>query len=64
MLNAGYVDVQDYVKHGWLSGVKYEDEIFDDLTKHTDSDEDKLKKVFLEHAACLTLWSFSLNLSL
>ncbi len=45
MLNAGYVDVQDYVKHGWLSGVKYEDEIFDDLTKRTDSEEDKLKKV-------------------
>ena len=45
MLNAGYVDVEDYVRNGWLSGLKYEDEIFEDLTKRTDSEEDKLKKV-------------------
>ena len=45
MLDAGYVDVQDYVKNGWLTGVKYEDEIFDDLVKRTGSKEDMLKKV-------------------
>ena len=45
MLNAGYVDVQDYVKNGWLTGVRYEDEIFDDLVERTGSDKDKLKTV-------------------
>lgn len=45
MLNAGYVDVADYANQGWLSGLKYEDEILDDLIKRTDSEEDKLKKV-------------------
>ena len=45
MLNAGYVDVADYAKQGWLTGLKYEDDIFDDLIQRTKSEEDKLKKV-------------------
>lgn len=47
MLNAGYVDVADYAKQGWLTGLRYEDEIFDDLIKRTKSEEDKLKKVIV-----------------
>lgn len=57
MLNAGYVDVEDYVKNGWLTGVKYEDEIFDDLIKRTGSDEDKLKTVSSKYFA--KIWQIS-----
>jgi len=31
MLDAGFVDVKDYAAGGWLTGLKYEDEIFRDL---------------------------------
>ena len=50
MLNAGYVDVSDYAKNGWLTGLKYEDEVNDLLIKRTDSKEEELKKViFFSH---------------
>ena len=45
MLDAGYVDVQKYADGGWLTGLKYADEIDSDLEKATDCEEGKMKKV-------------------
>lgn len=45
MLDAGYVHVSEYASSGWLTGLKYEDEIIQDLEKRTDSKEGKLKEV-------------------
>ena len=45
MLDAGYVDVAEYASNGWLTGLKYEDEIIQDLEKRTKSEEGKLKEV-------------------
>lgn len=49
MLDAGYVSVDEYASNGWLTGLKYEDEIIQDLEKRTESKEGKLKQVT---AAC------------
>ena len=45
MLDAGYVNVRQYADEGWLTGLKYADEIESDLEKLTESKEGKLKKV-------------------
>ena len=45
MLDAGFVDVTEYAEQGWLTGLKYEDEIITDLEKRTDSKPGKLKSV-------------------
>lgn len=45
MLDAGFVNVQQYADGGWLTGLKYADEIETMLEKETDSEEGKLKKV-------------------
>ena len=46
MLDAGIIDVKEYVEQGWVTALRYEDEIVADLEKRTDSKEGKLKKVF------------------
>ena len=45
MLDAGFVDVAEYAEQGWLTGLKYEDEIITDLEKRTDSKPGELKSV-------------------
>ena len=37
--------MEEYVEGGWLSGLRYEDEVLKDLEKRTDSKPDKLKTV-------------------
>ena len=44
-MDAGYVNVRQYADEGWLTGLKYADEIESDLEKLTESKEGKLKKV-------------------
>ena len=55
MLDAGFVNVQKYADDGWLTGLKYADEIESDLEKEADCEEGKLKKVrqILHHGAPL-----------
>jgi len=53
MLNEGIFDMQKYVDGGWVTGLKYEDEVMDDLKKRTGGKADKLRSVSLRvRAAC------------
>ena len=45
MLNEGIFDMQQYVDGGWVTGLKYEDEVMDDLKKRTGGKADKLRSV-------------------
>jgi hypothetical protein len=45
MLNEGIFDMQKYVDGGWVTGLKYEDEVMDDLKKRTGGKADKLRSV-------------------
>ena len=45
MLDEGIFKMERYVESGWLTGLKYEDEILADLEKRTDSKPNKLKAV-------------------
>ena len=45
MLDAGIFKMEEYVERGWVSALKYEDEILKDLEQRTDSKPDKLKTV-------------------
>lgn len=45
MLDEGIYKMERYVESGWLTGLKYEDEILADLEKRTDSKPNKLKTV-------------------
>ena len=45
MLNQGIFKMEEYVEGGWLSGLRYEDEVLKDLEKRTDSKPDQLKAV-------------------
>lgn len=45
MLNRGIFRMEEYVEGGWLSALKYEDEVLRDLERRTDSKPDKLKAV-------------------
>ena len=47
MLDRGIYRMEDYVEGGWLTGLKYEDEVIKDLEKRTDSKPDKLRGVGL-----------------
>ena len=51
MLNEGIFDMQMYVDGGWVTGVKYEDEVMDDLKKRTGGKADKLRSVSLHVCA-------------
>ncbi|DBA80897.1 hypothetical protein WJX77_008755 [Trebouxia sp. C0004] len=48
MLNEGIFDMQKYVDGGWVTGLKYEDEVMDDLKKRTGGKADKLRSVSLK----------------
>ena len=52
MLNRGIFRMEEYVEGGWLSGLRYEDEVLKDLEKRTDSKPDKLKTVRAAHGCC------------
>ena len=52
MLNAGIFDMQKYVDGDWVTGLRYEDEVMDDLKTRTGGKKDKLRSV-----------SFSISLS-
>ena len=45
MLNAGIFDMQQYADEGWVTGLKYEDEVREDLKKRTGGKKDKLRSV-------------------
>ena len=45
MLDEGIFKMERFVESGWLTGLKYEDEILADLEKRTDSKPNKLKAV-------------------
>ena len=45
MLDRGIYRMEDYVEGGWVTALKYEDELIKDLEKRTGSDSDKLKSV-------------------
>ena len=45
MLNEGIFDMQKYVDGGWVTALKYEDEVLDDLKKRTGGKADKLRSV-------------------
>ncbi|KAK9813790.1 hypothetical protein WJX73_010027 [Symbiochloris irregularis] len=49
MVDSCYFKMEDYLKGGWLTGLRYESEVLADLKKRTDGKEDKpLKKVLLK----------------
>ena len=45
MLNAGFYDMKDYLDGGWVTGLKYESEVIEDLKERTQSKDKPLKKV-------------------
>ena len=45
MLDAGYFDMKDYLEGGWVTGLRYESEVIDDLKQRTGSLDKPLKKV-------------------
>ena len=45
MLDKGIFRMEDYVEGGWVTGLRYEDEVIKDLEKRTDSKPDKLRAV-------------------
>ncbi len=47
MLNEGIFDMQKFVDGGWVTALKYEDEVLDDLKKKTGGKADKLRSVSL-----------------
>lgn len=47
MLDEAIYKMERYVEGGWLTGLKYEDEILKDLEKRTESEPNKLKTVSL-----------------
>ncbi len=51
MLDAGIFRMEEYVERGWVTALKYEDEILKDLEQRTDSKPDKLKTA--REAPCL-----------
>ena len=56
MLDEAIYKMERYVEGGWLTGLKYEDEILADLEKRTDSKPNKLKTVrLLPRCPC---WSY------
>ena len=56
MLDKGIFRMEDYVEGGWVTGLKYEDEVIKDLEKRTDSKPDKLRAVsILLPTDCLLL---------
>ena len=56
MLDRGIYRMEDYVEGGWVTGLKYEDELIKDLEKRTGSNPDKLKSVRF-------LWSLYMGLT-
>lgn len=48
MLDQGIYRMEDYVEGGWVTALKYEDEVIKDLEKRTDSKPDKLRGVGLQ----------------
>ena len=45
MLDRGIYRNEDFVDGGWVTALRYEDEVMKDLEKRTDSKPDKLKAV-------------------
>ena len=45
MLDEGIFDMQKFVDGGWVTGLKYDDEVLEDLKKRTGGKPDKLRSV-------------------
>ncbi|KAL3146137.1 hypothetical protein ABBQ38_015479 [Trebouxia sp. C0009 RCD-2024] len=61
MLNEGIFDMQKYVDGGWITGLRYEDEVMDDLKKRTGGKKDKLRSVTLKKYAKVSPGAFGLR---
>lgn len=51
MLNEGIFDMQKFVDGGWVTGLRYEDEVMDDLKTRTGGKKDKLRSVSCNSSA-------------
>ncbi|KAK9917362.1 hypothetical protein WJX75_003547 [Coccomyxa subellipsoidea] len=60
MLDEGIYKMERYVESGWLTGLKYEDEILADLEKRTDSKPNKLKTVGLKKYSSVSPTAFGI----
>ena len=45
MLDEGIFDMQKFVDGGWVTGLKYDDELLEDLKKRTGGKSDELRSV-------------------
>ncbi|EIE22855.1 protease IV with duplicated peptidase family U7 domain-containing protein [Coccomyxa subellipsoidea C-169] len=60
MLDEGIFKMERYVESGWLTGLKYEDEILADLEKRTESKPNKLKAVGLKKYSSVSPTAFGM----
>ncbi|BDA50409.1 Protease 4 [Coccomyxa sp. Obi] len=60
MLDEAIYKMERYVEGGWLTGLKYEDEILKDLEKRTESEPNKLKTVGLKKYASVSPTAFGI----
>lgn len=61
MLNEGIFDMQKFVDGGWITALKYEDEVMDDLKTRTGGKKDKLRSVSLKKYSKTSLSAFGLT---
>ncbi|KAK9824686.1 hypothetical protein WJX72_012391 [[Myrmecia] bisecta] len=60
LLDAGLYDMEKVAAGGWLTGLRYEDEILEDLKKRTGGKPDKLRGVSLKKYASVNPSAFGL----
>jgi protease-4 len=61
LLDRGVFDNEVFAAEGWVDGLKYEDEIIDDLKKRTGGKEDEVAKVGLSKYSKVSRTAFALN---
>ncbi|KAF8059999.1 hypothetical protein HT031_004937 [Scenedesmus sp. PABB004] len=61
LLDRGVYDNEVFAQEGWVSGLRYEDEIIDDLKKRTGGKEDEVAKVGLRRYAKVSRGPFKLD---
>eukprot|EP00775_Hariotina_reticulata_P006975 gene6975-7190_t len=61
LLDRGVYDNDVFAKEGWVTGLKYEDEIIEDLKKKTGGKDDGVRKVGLSRYGRVSRSAFGLN---
>lgn len=61
LLDAGLYDMSKLVEGGWVTALKYEDEIMDDLKKRTGGKDDQVRKVGIKRYSKVNRSAFNLN---